>query len=772
MAKPLPLYRPGKKAGYDPKSRRWRDLSGHIIPKNSLKAAGAPDDLIDSLGAVILKNSRTPFSDMMDDYEKLANAGKKFNQLIAFEKTKTPHPQPLPADIRAMYNLSDYYTRTQGDVWTHIEAPIEVAITDLEIDCPSDPGIERELQGLYLERMGMRSILTQAWMSVMQYGVFYPLEAYQDEEVQVVPIPPRFMWVGYYIGYGTQVLPEPINSRDVPYSILPVQENTKRWTEEMVQSTFMPMTYNAFGPGWNEQIQKGWGVPISPEYMHPIREKSYGYTRYPIPRIARAFQSMSLRQVYYEMVRATLEGYRNQLWLFLLGSADKPPSPKEVTAFNSMLSGMSGERTGLAVWRAPVESKILVPASITDAISPEVEQAFSLRVFRDLGTSIRVATGNTLPGRNMSEGGLEIDLSLWLSRLNYARLLVMEWEMGFRRRWAEKQGVAAIKAMRTTTVRFSKPMIEVAAIIDKELKPLYSMGPLSVETTLTKAGYNYEGERKRKKGEQKEKELWQPPSTFAQSVVNQGAPSKQVESERSPGRPPNGEVKAMTVNQIQAATEDEEHRKKYFALILALIGGTLLQERDADEFIASLKALNDEWLEKIYLSVYERTGGMGQPSQAEIRYAAEFVNSYADNFLQDLKDAVESGADLRTFVWRALLYPDSGYKMAAQNAQMKAMSEKGARSWRRILHPELSESGPCPECTADAQVIHPVEEPFVLLHPNDVCGLQWLSVQYFTGGGMPSVEVPLPETPNEVTEFLKSLGQNVGTPKVRRNRNA
>jgi hypothetical protein len=93
-------------------------------------------------------------------------------------------------------------------------------------------------------------------------------------------------------------------------------------------------------------------------------------------------------------------------------------------------------------------------------------------------------------------------------------------------------------------------------------------------------------------------------------------------------------------------------------------------------------------------------------------------------------------------VRRAMMYPEEGWRLAVVNGQREAMKERGAKRWRRILHPELSKDGPCAECTADAEITHDIEDDFVEFHPNGVCSQQFL--EYTSGDNEMKIEMPVP----------------------------
>ena len=146
--------------------------------------------------------------------------------------------------------------------------------------------------------------------------------------------------------------------------------------------------------------------------------------------------------------------------------------------------------------------------------------------------------------------------------------------------------------------------------------------------------------------------------------------------------------------------------------------------------------------------------------------AAKFINDFADKFKIDMEASPDS--DLR---WRALMYPAEGHRLGYVLGQQAAMREHGARAWRRILHPELSQSGPCVLCIADSAIVHPIEEDFVLLHPGDVCSvaetIAYYPVPPEEAGEKPEVEFPVPGRPTipDIIQMLKDslgrLGHNI-----------
>jgi hypothetical protein len=161
---------------------------------------------------------------------------------------------------------------------------------------------------------------------------------------------------------------------------------------------------------------------------------------------------------------------------------------------------------------------------------------------------------------------------------------------------------------------------------------------------------------------------------------------------------------------------------------------------DVEAFISKLKQANLEWLQVIGEDSYRRSGGAHAYEPEAGLDAATFVNGYADGFGEAIRDGKLTAAQIEH---RALMYPDSGFRMAVTNGQRQAMKERGAKRWRRILGESIS--GPCAECTADSLITHDISETF-LDHPHGQCSQQFL--QYTMVDGT-MTEMPVPSDENE-----------------------
>ena len=760
-----PQYIPGQQGGQDLKSRKWRLADGTIIRKRDFLSLRGEAEEPQAFGFFHHVNSdndvRAKLERLVGGAERgvdiaqdpvFRRAAENLNHLVAFVEPDTA-PEPIPTQMRAAYNLADYYCNTEGDVEQHVSAPIDMALGTLDITGE----LEEEVRELYgVDRLNMRRVLADIFYSTMKYGAAYPYEVYRGRDAaKIVLLPPKFMWVGYNVARDGWV--ETVNKNfqiETPYRLRPL-DGSPNWTRELLNRTVRPIAYAPQNDDWNMQVPDGesWGMKLPLEFLWPVRAKAMPYERYALPPIARAFHSIGSRAVFREMRRATIEGYRHQLWTFILGEPDKPPSAAEMAALQSVLGAMAGERTGYLAWRYGLEVKVHAPNALDNLLTSETAMLFTLEIFRDLGVSAHLATGNPISmASGRSSADMDIDLSLWLRRLEFARQELLDWELLFRLRWAFRQdGEKMVKAMKRTEVRFSKSLLEIGELIKKELQPLYMTGAISLHTMLNRAGYNYDVEREFKKDELPERELNMPMPTYNQTTTGENG----TQSKTAPqGRPADSVNPKKVLSTLEASWNDTVLRDRYYADVDALVDGYLNGRTSEASFVDQLKATNLYTLRAVTDQSYRATGGAFDLPAAWLDAAARFVNSFADHFGEDLE-----GLDSDKVRARARLYPQEGYKMAKLNGQAAAMRDLGATHWQRAHY-----DNDCPDCRADAQLLHAITEPFVVMHPNENCSKNELHVRYFDARGSMILECPIPGAPDPVADMVG------GTSRARRRR--
>jgi len=188
-----------------------------------------------------------------------------------------------------------------------------------------------------------------------------------------------------------------------------------------------------------------------------------------------------------------------------------------------------------------------------------------------------------------------------------------------------------------------------------------------------------------------------------------------------------------------------------------------------DSFISDMARINAEHMMKFADDGYRVGGGMSISADPEwVRGAINYVNGYLEDFGERLRAGADAGRDLEDYRWNVYLYPQEGRHLAYMWGVQQAMKERGARGWRRVLHPERSEEGPCDACIADSMIIHLIDEGFFEFHPNGVCTAQ--GVAFYVTPTAPIMEIPIPTKvtlPEMIRKIIEKLGR-IGKRVIRR----
>lgn len=744
------LYVKGTQAGYDPEAGpssnkgRWRLKNGTFCDRQEALGELYPDAVYGSRVAFDI----APLSTKLDQFESVVLGQLSYDRLVRLQQTA----DHMPIEILAAMKLSEFYMRTEGDLFTTIVVPIQLALRDVQVQS-DDKKVEQELAEIY-EDIELRQLLLWNWLCVEQYGQSFPLEVWDGKNISgIVMLDPKYLKVGKQIGLTNTLF-------------LTAPEGTE-WSEAALEEQIHPMVYHSFGSDWNEQAAQGHDIPLDNERCFALFDLKLPFQRYAIPGLSRCFRPLSTRQILEEMQRATIEGFRNQLWLFkLIGHDGTAAPPGAISHLNSLVGSMTGERTGYLVWGG---TELIVerhaPESLDVLMGNEMWLALSLHIYRQRGLNLKLVTGESPQGGRASD--MEWDVQIFMERLKFQRNQILRFERHLRKSIAEARGSAAWKKAKTQ-VHMIKPDMELQSLVERELRPLGQAGWLSTQSILEKAGYSYEVELARKKEEEGDSHLFMPKPTFSQTTMQRPRTAMETPTGRPPGaqdQEPRQKVEGSVEVFAQDASFDV-YVNRVYDLYDPLVENP--SHEGVDAFIGGMKTVNASQMIKFAVDGYSVGGGAFEVDPQWIRGAVNFVNSYADGFGERLHAAVDAGRDLEDFRWNVYLYPQEGRHLGYMWGLQQAMREHGARGWKRILHPERSITGPCTACIADSVNTHPITEGFFEPHPHGVCSA--MSIAFYTAEeGMP-LEVPIPRKyvlPEMIRKLLERLGR-LGKSIVRR----
>jgi len=425
--------------------------------------------------------------------------------------------------------------------------------------------------------------------------------------------------------------------------------------------------------------------------------------------------------------------------VFKLGNDNTKVSTQKIQRFVNLVSEATGDRTGYLVWTHDLEVEVHAPKPLDQMLGNERWQAITAHIFRQLGISTRIISGEAPMGATRS--GEELDVKILLARLEWMRHNCIRWLNGWNKRYAQRKKNANARDVMLKNlprVRFGEDFLEKETLMRGFLQPLMMGGKLSNETLLEQVGFDYDLERTRKIEEEDTAYLFGPQPTYMQPV-----PTKLENVQYTPeGRPPEGQPPKKPIK-IEAARTDFPPEVQTFEDKIVEAYDEILTSEDRKAAIASfrdvMRALNAQYILQGYTQGYQVAQGNEEISQERIDEAIKWNNDYLDNFIADLEANVDDDAQLETWRNRAKLYALEGHKRGYMMGIFQAMIERGAKGWRRILHPERSQTGPCDLCIADSALIHPITEEFWEPHPYGVCTS--VSVYFYREFG--TAEIPM-----------------------------
>ncbi|MGQ9459527.1 MAG: hypothetical protein ACUVS5_14760, partial [Anaerolineae bacterium] len=427
--------------------------------------------------------------------------------LAAAEARRTEgRPMPIDGRMLAMMRIAEAVLLTEGDVRQAVSLPLEVGMKGLRIIHPDD-GVRREAEEL-VERLDLVQVAADAWWCQRALGNAFLVPVVQDRLLTgVLVLNPK------HVGLSTS----PINMPAAAYHLSPKEQEDEarlRQWEAILPSLARAagdygISYTPYAE-WNERAAETGTILFPPGSVIHLRSRELPFKLWGIPPIIGAIRSISTRMVLEEMVRGIMEGVRGQLLILTLEN----PRPGEVEALRQMLASHRADRTGLLIWRSGLQVQQVMPRALDPLLAPEALSRVTLDIFRKLGVSIRLVSGEA-PSSSARATDADVDMQVFLERLDVERrgverflnkLLALH-KPG--RKWAKQP----------PTVQMEDPRNKVERMVREVIVPMVASGLLSSRTGLEVAGFNVDQERARRMEELKEYEVWMPKATFAQTVV-------------------------------------------------------------------------------------------------------------------------------------------------------------------------------------------------------------------------------------------------------------
>jgi hypothetical protein len=622
--------------------------------------------------------------------------------------------------ILAMMRLSEYYFATEGDIFTAMTVPLEVGYQDFDF-VSGDKGAIRACRSYLEDQLRLHEVLEGLYLDEVVYGQGYPIKQGGEVPDAIILPNPKHVAVSHPRGLGTPTMAYAPQDSQAVVDVL----------AEQPDFLFSPTYTNQ----WNEKdVPLVQSVPFKVGSIEQISLPKFQHNPYAQPWLSRASRAIDSRRYLEEMARATIEGVRNQLWVFTVDN----PVRGEITALRSQIAAGRSARTGMLVWRGGLNVQMFVPGTIDNLLANETAWAYTMQVYRQLGITVRVVSGEN-PNRG-SSADAETDVKVFLNRINYSR--------GKNERWMQRlvNAFYGNAKGKVPVVKLKDVELAVAQRLKDRLLPLLQYGLASPTRAFTEAGMDAESEKEQLIADDDFRTKYIRSYTgFAQSSPYGNTASPE------PGRPvarQENEPRQKAAASLQGDYSDEIERLFSDMLTVTNDPDQSIEDkrRRVEWFILGLLAAAATWRRQAYIAGYVANGGIGQPSEDAINRVIAWDTANADKFQEDMLLALSGGEGLDQYWQRAGLYAMMGYRMAYTSGVFQAKQEQGYVAWRRLLRPYASKSGPCAVCIADAKTTHPIAESF-FDHVNGVCGMVYLTF-YRSQIETPSI-VEIPAQVNE-----------------------
>jgi len=720
------------RGGYDPIQCQWRDSAGKWATKDRVMAERGPP--VDRYGGLVLGTPiPTPYSDAWSQFEA-ALGGITTNELLKLSKGLKAKADDLPYRIKQEMQRSEHFFWQEGDLAQSFYVPMELTLQHVYA-VSDDVEIAALLNDAFGDDIGcdLRWHLSEIDLCAAVFGQSFPLEIWDDKGEKpvpenIIPLYPPDVWVGQ-------------RTSRVNFN-LSLPPPGGEWTEEDKKQ--LQAIEVCLQPKWSEAYQAGNNIRIKPELCRPVRWHSLSFQRYAHPPIASMFRPITTRVLVEEARRATIEGFRHQLWLVQVGDVERRGTPGEIAHMRTELGKLQGQRVSTLLWNGNAFIETIAPKPLDAMMDDTLWLSITLDIMRRRGISLSLISGES-PAKGAGRGDVDIDIRMLLMRLGWRRYWLMRWAKGLMRRVMEAdagnfwQRRAARKAK--TTLRMEPTPEEVARIIEEQMEPLIGIGQVSTHTVLRAANLDWESELRYKQLEEPHSHLFTPPVTFKQQAMLPGGETSETASprrsqEQTERNELEKQIKAAVFGQEQDG-EDTRAQKLYRAWLafmwsLAVLG--------AEEAVAELREEVARRMMEAAALGYERVGGVGEVEDAWIQRGISRILGYAPGLEMDWELMSETRKR-----WRLGLYAQEGMRIGyVLGAQQGAREVHGADFWQRILRPERSATGPCVACQEDSFHLHSINEPFFEYHPNGVCTAQALAFFRVDTGEPALVEVDIP----------------------------
>lgn len=250
------------------------------------------------------------------------------------------------------------------------------------------------------------------------------------------------------------------------------------------KSEFQKKIIKSLPADFKRAIKDGKDIPLDPELIGEVDYRRMPYERYPIPRGARAFESVEFKEELRKADYSTLDGITNYILKITVGNDNHPVTKQEVLErVGEMFDTVS--KSFKVVWNHTLNVEKITSPEVGDILGPDKYE----QVDRDLTAALGIPRA-LLDGEGDSNPAMvELAVKSLTEEINYARRQV--------RRWIYKEYRAVAQAMgfdRFPKVRFDDRALKDELQYMSVIQGMIDRRIISYRTGQEDLGYDHKTE--------------------------------------------------------------------------------------------------------------------------------------------------------------------------------------------------------------------------------------------------------------------------------------
>jgi len=187
-------------------------------------------------------------------------------------------------------------------------------------------------------------------------------------------------------------------------------------------STFQKKIIESMPVAFKKAVLEGQDIPLDPDLVGEVDYRRQPYERYPIPRGARAFESLEFKNELRKADYSTLDGITNYILKITVGNDNHPVTKQEILErVGEMFDTVS--KSFKVVWNHTLNVEKITSPEVGEILGPDKYK----QVNGDITGAMGMVRGLIDGEGNGSGAAVELAVKSIIEEINYARRQVTRW---------------------------------------------------------------------------------------------------------------------------------------------------------------------------------------------------------------------------------------------------------------------------------------------------------------------------------------------------------